>query len=139
MKRFTIISGLLLALAAGIAAAAEEGWVEKRAVATVGSDGVQRMEITGGDFYFDPNVIVVKVNVPVELTVKKVRGIVPHDFTLKAPEAGIDVAVKLSSDPQVVKFTPTKTGSYAFECTKKPWFFKSHKDRGMHGTLEVVE
>lgn len=112
---------------------------EKRIVATVDADGVQRVEITGGDYYFDPNYIVVKVNVPVEFKVKKAPGYVPHDMVVKAPEAGIDFTVDLKKETQTVKFTPTKTGKYEINCDKKLLFFKSHKDRGMHGMIEVVE
>jgi plastocyanin len=39
----------------------------------------------------------------------------------------------------VIKFTPKKAGSYPFYCSKKLLFFESHKDKGMKGTLEVVE
>jgi plastocyanin domain-containing protein len=112
---------------------------EKRVVATVDADGIQRVEITGGSYYFDPNVIVVKVNVPVELKVKKAGGATPHNIVIKAPEAGIDFSESLSSKPKLILFTPTKVGKYAFECTKKAPFSKSHKDRGMHGVLEVVD
>ncbi len=112
---------------------------EKRVVATIDADGIQRVEITGGSYYFDPNVIVVKVNVPVELKVKKAGGSTPHNIVLTAPEAGIDFSESLSTEPKVIKFTPTKVGTYPFACTKKFPFSKSHKDRGMHGVLEVVE
>ena len=120
------------------AAAADEKFAEKRVVAEV-KDGVQRVEMTGGEYYFDPNVVVVKVNVPVELKVRKEAGITPHNIVLKAPEAGINIDESLSGDPKVVTFTPTKSGKYEFECTKKLPFVKSHKERGMHGVLEVVE
>ena len=112
---------------------------EKRVVAAVGADGIQRVEVNAGSYYFDPNVIVVKVNVPVELTVKKAGGSTPHNIVLKAPEAGIDFSEALSTEPTRIQFTPTKVGKYPFECTHKLLFFKSHKDRGMHGVLEVVE
>lgn len=110
---------------------------EKRFVASIDPDGVQRVEMIGGGYYFDPNVVVVKVNVPVELHVKKEGGITPHDIVLKAPEAGIDFAEDLSSEEKIIRFTPTKAGSYPFACTERFLFFKSHKDRGMHGVLEV--
>ncbi len=111
-----------------------------RVVATVGADGVQRVEVTGGDYYFDPNYIVVKVNVPVELTVKKAPGYIPHDMIVKAPEAGIDFKANLSDKkPEIIKFTPTKVGKYDMFCDKRLLWFKSHKDRGMDGTIEVVE
>ena len=112
---------------------------EKKFVATVGADGIQRVEVTGGSYYFDPNHIVVKVNVPVEFVVKKTGGVTPHNITIKAPEAGIDFSESLGTEPKTIKFTPTKTGTYEIECTKRLLFFKSHKDRGMHGVLDVVE
>ncbi|OGW38809.1 MAG: quinol oxidase [Nitrospirae bacterium GWD2_57_9] len=107
-------------------------------MATTGSDGIQHVEITGGEYYFDPNYIVVKVNVPVELSAKKAPGYVPHDIIVKAPEAGIDFEVALKKEPQVIKFTPTRVGKYEMLCGKKLLFFKSHKDRGMDGVIEVV-
>ena len=111
----------------------------KRFVATVGSDGVQHVEITGGDYYFDPNYIVVKVNVPVEFSVKKAKGFVPHNIAVKAPEAGIDFKIDISDKAaKTVAFTPTKVGKYEMMCDKKLLWFKSHKDRGMDGFIEVV-
>jgi hypothetical protein len=58
---------------------------------------------------------------------------------MKSPEAGLDFTVALSSEPKKVSFMATKTGTYPFECSERFLFFKSHKDRGMHGTLEVIE
>jgi plastocyanin domain-containing protein len=111
----------------------------KRFVATVDVDGTQRINMTGGAYYFDPEIVVVKVNVPVELMIRKEAGVAPHNIVLKAPEAGISIDESLSSEPKVIRFTPTKPGRYPFECTKRFLFFKSHKERGMHGVLEVVE
>jgi plastocyanin domain-containing protein len=118
---------------------AEDKPADKRFVAAIDKDGYQRVEMTAGEFYYDPSVVVVKVNVPIELTIKKVAGITPHDLVMKSPEAGLDFSINLSSDPKKVSFMATRTGSYPFECSEKFLFFKSHKDRGMHGMLEVVE
>jgi plastocyanin domain-containing protein len=112
---------------------------EKRFVAAIDSDGVQRVEMLGGEYYFSPNVVVVKVNVPVELKVRSGGGITPHDIVLRAPEAGIDFAENLGSEARVIRFTPTKVGRYLFDCSKRFLFFASHKERGMHGVLEVVK
>lgn len=130
--------GLLLILAAPVFGKSEPK-TEKKVVATVDQDGVQRVSILGGSYFFDPNYVVVKVNVPVELTLSRESGMTPHDFAIKAPDAGIDVSVTLETKPQVVTFTPTKPGTYPFDCTKKMIFMKSHKDKGMDGMLEVVE
>ena len=109
----------------------------KQAVAVLGPDGIQRVEILGGGYFYDPNYVIVKVNVPVEITVKKEAGFVPHDFVIKAPEAGINVQELMEDKPKVVKFTPTKVGTYPFYCSKKMIFTKSHRDKGMKGILEV--
>ncbi|MDO8723071.1 MAG: cupredoxin domain-containing protein [Syntrophales bacterium] len=137
MRLRTMFLMMLLVLFGAVLYAAQVP--EKRVVATIAPDGVQRVEMTGGEYYFDPKIVVVKVNVPVELKVKKAGGIAPHDIAIKAPEAGINFAEELSSKPKVIKFTATKAGEYPFECTKRFLFFKSHKERGMHGMLVVVE
>ncbi|HEY5672504.1 MAG TPA: hypothetical protein VIR78_02245 [Malonomonas sp.] len=110
---------------------------EKRFVADV-TDGVQHVAVIGSEYAFDPNVIVLKVNVPVEFKAKKEGGFVPHDLIVSAPEAGMDFSLDLKSDWQVVNFTPTKVGTYQMDCLKKLLWFKSHKERGMHGVIEVV-
>ncbi len=137
MKYMMSIAGALLLMAG--TALAEDKHVEKRFIAAIDKDGYQRVEMTAGEYYFDPSVVVVKVNVPVELTIKKEGGITPHNITMKAPEADLDFSIDISSDPKKISFMATKTGSYPFECSKKLLFFKSHKERGMHGVLEVVE
>jgi len=111
---------------------------ENRFVATIGTDGVQHVEVIGGDYYFDPNYIIVKVSVPVELKVKKAPGYIPHDIAVKAPKAGIDFITDIGKDWQTITFTPTTVGKYEMICDKKLLWFKSHKDRGMDGFIEVV-
>lgn len=133
--RAGILAVVMLLLGCGVAFADQPA--EKRVVATVDPDGVQRVQMTGGNYYFDPKVVVVKVNVPVELRVKKAEGVAPHNIVIRAPEAGINFDENLGSEVKVIRFTPTKTGSYPFECTKQFLFLKSHKERGMHGMLEV--
>ncbi|MHB8844093.1 MAG: quinol oxidase [Nitrospirota bacterium] len=137
MKYFMSVAGALLLMAG--AAMADDRPAGRRFVAAIDNDGYQRVEMTAGEYYYDPSVVVVKVNVPVELTIRKTGGIAPHNLTMKAPEADLDFTIDISNEPRKVTFMATKTGTYAFECSKRFLFFKSHKDRGMHGTLEVVE
>ncbi|MBI5444489.1 MAG: quinol oxidase [Deltaproteobacteria bacterium] len=133
MKLAVAIAVSVLLSGAGYAAE------QKEFRAVLDQTGVQRAEIKGGSFYFEPNRLVVKVGVPVELTLTKEPGILPHDFVLEAPEAGISVKEPLETEPKVVRFTPTKTGLFTFYCSKKPPLLKSHRDRGMEGALEVVD
>lgn len=107
--------------------------------AIVDTDGVQRVSILGGSYFFKPDHIIVKANVPVELAVRVEPGVIPHSFVLKAPEAGTTIKADLRTDPKKITFTPIAPGKYSFYCSNKLLFFKSHRDRGMEGILEVVE
>lgn len=107
--------------------------------ATIDDNGVQRVVILGGGYFFKPDHVIVKVNVPVEMVISKEDGFIPHDFIIEAPEAGIEVTESMTSDPKVVRFTPTKVGKYPYYCSKKLLFFKDHRKKGMEGVLEVVE
>ena len=107
--------------------------------AVMDADGVQQVNILAGDYFFRPSHIIVKVNVPVRFVVRVERGIVPHGLVLKAPEANISIDEDLSRESQTFTFTPSAPGRYAFYCPKKLLFFKSHREHGMEGVLEVVE
>lgn len=104
----------------------------------VDADGVQRVRLRGGSYYFTPDHLVVKVGVPVELLVSKEPGLVPHSLVIWSPRAGLDVDVALESREQAVRFTPRATGRVTFYCKEKLLFFTSHKDKGMTGILDVV-
>jgi plastocyanin len=108
-------------------------------VATVGADGVQRADIFAGSYFFRPRLVILKVGVPVELKVRKESGIAPHRIVVRAPEAGIDFAVGLTTEPKSIRFTPTKTGSYPMYCDQQFLLFATHRERGMEGSVEVRE
>ncbi|WMC11690.1 quinol oxidase [Oceanimonas pelagia] len=102
-------------------------------------DGVQRLEVVGGSYFFRPDHIVVKAGVPVELTVSREPGLVPHSLVIWSPRMGIDVEVTLNSLGRVIRFTPESTGQTPFYCREKLLFFAGHRARGMAGIMEVVE
>ena len=118
---------------------AEEASSEQTYVATVNPNGVQVVEVAGGGYFFKPDHIVVKANVPVEFKLRKESGVVPHDFVIDAPEAGVQVKEAIESAPKTIRVTFTKAGTYEFYCSKKLLFFKSHRDKGMKGTIEVKQ
>lgn len=123
----------------GVAYAEDAVVTQKLYTATVDKDGVQRVEIIGDAYYFDPNYIIVKKDIPVEFIVKKMSGITPHSIVIESPEAGMNIRESISTDPKVIRFTPTKAGKYPFFCDKKLLFFPSHRQKGMEGIIEVVE
>ena len=137
MKVLVII---FCALFLALPAAGEENVPQEKVVkAVVDSDGVQRLSIVGGGYFFNPNHVIIRVNIPVELKVTKESGVVPHNIVIKAPDAGIDVEESLGTDPKIIRFTPTKVGKYPFYCGKKLLFFESHREKGMEGVLEVTD
>jgi plastocyanin domain-containing protein len=104
-------------------------------IATIGSDNVQVVNIEVASFYFKPSRIQVTANVPVRLVLKSSTFIIPHNFSLHAPEAGIDFSKNVGHGKKVVvEFTPTKPGEYQFFCGKD-----GHAKKGMTGILVVKD
>ena len=100
----------------------------------------QTIDVVLGSYFIKPDKITVKVGQPVTLNLVNEATMVPHDLVIQALDAGIDIAVDVPAGKKAsVTFTPTKVGRYEMVCDKKLLFLKSHKDKGMHGTLEVVE
>lgn len=100
--------------------------------------GVQHADIVAGSYWFRPSHLVVKADVPVELTVRKRGGAVPHSFVLHAPQAGMVVETPLGTQPRTIRFLPTRAGSYVFYCDKRG-VLGNHRGKGMQGVLEVVD
>ena len=107
--------------------------------ATISQDGIQRAEIIVDSYSFAPDRILVVVGKPVELDLRSVTSVIPHNFSIHHPEAGMDIDQNIPHGEDVkVTFTPTKTGSYEFYCGKRG-LFGSHRKKGMEGTIEVKE
>jgi plastocyanin len=138
MKRFALYMVAVLAVVQIMPVFAEDTSPAETVQAVVGADGKQRVEVLGGSYFFKPDHIIVKVNVPVVLSIRREWGIVPHTFVLKMPDSGVMIDESLSTDPKTVEFTPKVTGKYTFYCRNKFLFFKSHEEKGMKGILEVI-
>lgn len=92
-----------------------------------------------GDYRFSPDRVEVMAGKPVHLILTNTDGITPHNFTLKAPDAGLDLDVDVAAGKtREITFVPQTPGSYPFFCNKKVVFMRSHRDRGMEGTLTVT-
>jgi plastocyanin len=98
----------------------------------------QAVTLTLGDYHFDPDSIEVRSSYPVVLTLINKDSITPHNFTLQdnAARLGIDIDVGAGST-SIIEFKVEKPGVYTFYCDKKLPFMKSHRARGMEGTLIV--
>jgi heme/copper-type cytochrome/quinol oxidase subunit 2 len=102
------------------------------------TDGVQRATIILDSYSYSPNHLIVQKDKPVELTLHSVTFMTPHNFVLKEPAAGLSIEEDVpAGKDKIVRFTPTQPGTYPFICDKKLLFFKSHREKGMEGQLEV--
>lgn len=102
--------------------------------ARMGANNVQEITVEAASFYFKPSRITVAANVPVRLTLTSHTFIIGHNFSLHAPEAGVDVDKDIGhGKTAVIEFTPTKAGEYSFFCDKD-----GHAGKGMKGTLVVT-
>ena len=109
-------------------------------VAVPDRDGVQRVYIRAGSYYYRPSHIVVRKGMPVELVLIRESAIIPHNIVMNYPEAGMEFRVEIDpEEPVRVSFIPTKKGLFEFYCDKKLPFLPSHREKGMHGIIEVVE
>lgn len=98
----------------------------------------QVIEITLDSYTMKPDRITVKAGEPVILKIKNAATFIPHNLVIKAPQAGVEVKVDVSAGKTgEVSFTPTQPGSYEMLCDKSPPIGKSHREKGMHGTLIV--
>lgn len=127
---------LICALAFAWPAHAADGQSDAASAAAKES---QIIELVGESYSFKPDRIVVKANVPVVLRVRKASGIIPHNFVIDAPQAGVQVKEAIGSEPKLVRVTFTAPGEYPYFCSKKAPFGKTHRQRGMEGTIVVTK
>jgi plastocyanin len=132
-----LLIGITTSLPSMTGAAGEPGSEHIR-VASIDSDGVQRLIMVLDSYSYDPNHVVVQAGRPVELTLNSVTTITPHNFVLKDGASGLSIDRDVGAGKQVVlQFTPMQKGIFSFYCDKKLLFFASHREKGMEGKLEV--
>lgn len=124
-------AGLPILLAAGVALGMPD---------TVAALELPRtVTLTLGDYAFSPAQIEVTAGTPVHLTLTNTDYITPHNFSLRDADAGLDIDADVGAGKSVlVEFTPRLAGSYTFYCNRNPPLMKSHRARGMEGTLIVT-
>jgi plastocyanin len=134
----TALALLVIGLAASSAGCGSSGRERPTVeVTATPAQGKQLAVIAMHSFFFEPNRLIVKSGVPVELTLSKKSFIVPHNFFIYAPEAGIQIdqnvgALGFLPGSKTVTFTPTRPGEYEFMCHKD-----GHMKKGMTGTIVV--
>ena len=139
MNRIFRLAVLLVVLAAGCQSSGEHPPAPQHSqTVSADRDGVQRVTVVAGSYFFKPNHIIVKADTPVEIVASREAGMVPHDLVIQAPDGSTLVQQDLAAEPRKIAFTPRKPGRYPMYCSKKPPLMASHRERGMEGILEVV-
>jgi len=124
-KRFSAIFTCTLLISVPLAASAADA-------------GAQQVTVHLGDYRFQPDTIEVVAGRPVELTLVNDDKITPHNFTMKEPNAGIDLDASVSAGKSTtLQFTRRRPAVTFFYCNKKLPFMKSHREHGMEGKLTV--
>ena len=88
-RNFTRFLVIIFLIAAGAAFAQDSGKHSGKKVykAFAEPDGLQKVNIVSGEYFFDPDYIIVKVGLPVELHIKKEAGITPHNIIMNLSPA----------------------------------------------------
>jgi len=100
---------------------------------------VKVVEVILGSYRFMPHEIQLVAGEPVILRLVNSDAIIPHNFTIQDASGELDVNVDVLAGETVdINLTPSMVGRYTFYCGKKLMFMKSHREKGMEGTLSVV-
>lgn len=140
MQKFSFEAIMIVFIAGFLASVsgAEVFQASTSVIVPVDNDGVQRISITVDSYSYTPNHLQVEVGKPVELILNSVTMITPHNFVVKEPAASLMIDGDVpAGKTEIIRFTPTQRGLFTFYCDKKLLFFKSHRDKGMEGLLDV--
>ena len=102
-------------------------------------EGIQTVAVQLGAYQITPNEFTVQAGRPVRLELTNTDAITLHNFTLEDPAAGLNIDMDVPPGAtRTVELTPQVPGSYPYYCNKELPFVKSHRERGMEGTLTVL-
>jgi len=108
-------------------------------LSSAGDPVVPRIPVMLGDYRFSPHELTLAAGQTVLLELTNTDRITPHNFTLRNEEGGLDIDINIpAGGSREVSLSPAVPGSYTFYCNKKFPFVKSHRKRGMEGTLVVT-
>jgi len=96
-------------------------------------------EVKLGGYRFIPQEIYLIAEQPAVLRLVNTDSITPHNFTMKAVDGTADIDVDVLGGESVdVQLSPMPAGRYSFYCGNKLLFMKSHREKGMEGSLIVA-
>ena len=128
-----MVVAMVLAASSGCASSGRERLPSLGVAELAGDTQVARLKLDS--HYFEPSRLRVQVGVPVRLVLENDSLITGHNFSLFAPDANLEINAYVPARQRVtVQFLPEKAGDFSFYCN-----IDDHAEKGMTGTLEVVE
>jgi hypothetical protein len=127
---------LLFAASATTFAQPRSGDLDESWSAAIGPDGVQRVNIRCGPDFLDPRNIIVKANVPLQLSVGATSELAPHSFTLAMGATTIDAPVGAAQRSFVI--APRLSGRFQVLCQDRSRPDSPGLRRAKAGTITVL-
>ena len=134
--RRQLMCAITLLLGVSLSACASSGHDRLPSLGVAELSGESQVaRVTLGSHYFEPSRLMVQVGVPVRLVLQNDTLLTGHDFSLFAPDAGLELDAYVPARQQVtVQFIPSTVGEYDFYCN-----IDDHAEQGQTGTLVVIE
>ena len=104
--------------------------------AAIGPDGVQRVNIRCGPDFLDPRNIVVRANVPLQVSVSTTADLISQNFTVSMGATTIDAPVHASQTSFVL--SPRLSGRFQALCQDKGKPDSPAVRRAKTGTITVL-
>ena len=85
-----------------------------------GQDGVQRIKIVLGSYFYSPNEIIIQANKPVLIELENQSFLTPHNFVIGDPEMSMHHEINVSpGDTVSLRLLLASPGRYTFYCNKQ--------------------
>ena len=99
---------------------------------------IRVIEVALGGYRFMPQEIQLMADQPAILRLVNTDTVTPHNFSMKTSVGAQDIDVDVLGGESVdVQLAALPAGRYTFYCGKKLLFMKSHREKGMEGSLIV--
>jgi len=99
---------------------------------------IKVIEVALGGYRFMPQEIQLMADQPAILRLVNTDTVTPHNFSMKTSVDAQDIDVDVLGGESVdVQLAPLPAGRYTFYCGNKLLFMKSHREKGMEGSLIV--
>ena len=82
-----------------------------------------------GSYFFNPNHIIVKIGSPVEISLVKEAGFVPHNIVVSNPDNNVIFEQDVIEEKTISYIYAKKIGDYKMYCNNRLFFFKSHREK----------